>query len=305
MNISISESCDFTKIDDIEIPDIYNRRFKTNIDYLDGAFCSEGWIPGCTFTISGTPGSGKTTLLCQLLQQLALNGKRVAYVSGEESVYQLAYNCRRTGSTDVFAANITDLKKVSDAIKQHKFEFIVLDSIPCFTMPGLFYSKQEREEAKVRHILEMAHENECVVGCVLHVTKTGSYKGSTLLPHAVDACYHLKRDEDDSNLRILENNKNRFGCAQETVLKMTSQGFSFEPIENEPSEATISRVSVLTQRVQKIIDYISEHGSVDMKTASELCENNQQNAYLAIRNAVNSKMLRKEGRGDFSRWFKV
>ena len=305
MNISISESNAFTKIDDIEIPDIYNRRFKTNIEYLDNAFCAEGWIPGCTFTISGTPGSGKTTLLCQLLQQLSLNGKRVAYVSGEESIYQLAFNCRRIGSTDVFVANMTDLKKVSDAITENKFEFVILDSIPCFSMPGFYSTKQEREEAKVNCILEMAHKNQCVVGCVLHVTKTGSYKGSTLLPHAVDACFHLKRDEEDASLRILENNKNRFGCAQETVLKMTSQGFSFEPIEVEPSEQTIERVSILTQRCNKIMNYIEEHGCINMNEAMELCENSRQNAYLAIRNSVNSKLLRKEGRGDFSKWYKV
>lgn len=130
-------------------------------------------------------------------------------------------------------------------------------------------------------------------------------KGSTLLPHAVDACYHLKRDEEDCNLRILENNKNRFGCAQETTLKMTSQGFSFEPIENEPSEETISRVSVLTQRCQKIMNHIVEHGFIDMNSAISLCENNRQNAYLAIRNSVNNKEIRKEGRGDFSRWYKI
>lgn len=305
MKAAVSESDAFIKVDNIDIPEIFSRRFRTNIEYLDRAFSSDGWVPGSTFTISGTPGSGKTTLLCQLLQQLALNGKNVAYISGEESIYQLAYNCRRIGATDVSVANITDLKKAMQSIKDNNFDFVVLDSIPCFTMSGMYYNKQEREQAAVECILQAAHSNECVIGCVLHVTKTGSYKGSTLLPHSVDACFHLKRDDEDLDVRILENTKNRFGCAVETPLKMTSEGFSFEPVEATPSEETVSRVSILTVRSDNIVKFIEDHITINMLQAMTLCDNNRQNAYLAIRNCVNSGLIRKEGRGDDAKWLKI
>jgi len=303
MKTALSENDNFVKVDNIEIPEIFSRRIKTNVPHLDVAFGGDGWVPGSTFTISGTPGSGKTTLLCQVLQQIALTGKKVAYISGEESVYQLAYNCRRIGAGDVPVANITDFNKVAESVERNKFDFIILDSIPCFSMANMqFYGKQFKEQALAEAIIKTAHSNECVIGCVMHVTKTGTYKGSTLLPHSVDATYHLKRDEEDENVRILENTKNRFGCAATTPLLMTGTGFSFDPIEEEPSLETTARISVLTVRSEKIIKHVLREGSIAMRHAEFYCEGSSQNAYLAIRNCVNNNQLTKQGRGDNAIW---
>jgi len=304
MNFGVSDTNSFIKIENIQIPEIFNRRFKTNIDYLDNAFCQDGWVPGSTFTINGTPGAGKTTILCQLLQQLSLNNKKVAYISGEESVYQLAYNCKRLGVTDVFVSNISDLRKALASIEENKFEFVILDSIPCFQLTGMYYSNRDREQAAVELILSAAHNNSCVIGCVLHVTKAGTYKGTTLLPHAVDANYSLKRDEEDEDVRVLEATKNRFGCAVTTPLRMTQHGFSFEPIiEEEAADAQANeRVSILTVRSNKIIGHIKAEGNISMQQAVALCDNNQQNAYLALRNCIVNGLIVKTGRGDDARW---
>ena len=139
---------------------------------------------------------------------------------------------------------------------------------------------------------------------MLHVTKTGTYKGSTLLPHAVDANFSLKRDDDDPDLRVLEATKNRFGGCITTTFKMTQHGFSFEPIEETPSEQTTERVSILTVRSNKIVEHVNINGFIDMNTAVALCDDSQQNAYLAIRNCVLEGSLIKKGRGNDAKWVK-
>lgn len=45
--------------------------------------------------IGGDPGIGKSTLLLQVCANLALQGKRVLYVSGEESARQLKLRANR------------------------------------------------------------------------------------------------------------------------------------------------------------------------------------------------------------------
>jgi hypothetical protein len=86
---------------------------------------------------------------------------------------------------------------------------------------------------------------------------------------------------------------------------MTSEGFSFEPVEATPSEETVSRVSILTVRSDNIVKFIEDHTTINMLQAMTLCDNNRQNAYLAIRNCVNSGLIRKEGRGDDAKWLKI
>ena len=64
----ISQVNQFRKVNEVEIPEIFYRRFKTGVQDLDFALGGEGFLPGQTFTLAGEPGSGKTTLLLQTLE---------------------------------------------------------------------------------------------------------------------------------------------------------------------------------------------------------------------------------------------
>ena len=48
----------FTKVSDIEIPDIFFRRLKTEVEEIVTIF-GEGILPGSTITLCGVPGTGK------------------------------------------------------------------------------------------------------------------------------------------------------------------------------------------------------------------------------------------------------
>ena len=114
----------FTRVEDIQIPDIYYKRMKTGVGRVDRTF-GNGFLPGSIFTLTGSPGAGKTTYLLQVLELLAKQGYKVAYASGEECVELLAMTCKRIGVKTVDIANMTHIKDVLKATKT--FDMIVVD----------------------------------------------------------------------------------------------------------------------------------------------------------------------------------
>ena len=57
-----------------------------------------GIVPGSLVLVGGDPGVGKSTLLLQLALAMAASGKRVLYVSGEESDTQIRLRADRIGA---------------------------------------------------------------------------------------------------------------------------------------------------------------------------------------------------------------
>jgi predicted ATP-dependent serine protease len=222
----------FTRAAEVQIPDVYNRRFKTGKEDLDAMFGGQGFLPGMAFTLAAAPGTGKTSFLIQILELLERSGKKTAYISGEEGIEQLAFTSKRLNVTHVPLANMTDIDEICNAIIENKFDFVVLDSLPALTTSEPMNSR-EAEEYITTKIIQTAKQNECVIGTILHFTKTGSYKGSTLLPHSVDMNMIMTRNKEDEGLRDVEITKNRFGSSGFTSFAMHSTGFDFEAVETE------------------------------------------------------------------------
>ena len=224
----------FTRAADVVIPEIYSRRYKTGKEDLDALFGGDGFMPNLVFTLASSPGTGKTTALLQVLELLEHTGKRTAYISGEENVEQLAFASKRLNVSNVPLANITDIDDICDAIVKNDFDFVVLDSLPALTSRKKMNKKQLNEYITTR-LIQTAKEHEVVIGIILHFTKSGTYKGDTLLPHSADMNIIMTRNKDDYNLRDVDVTKNRFGSAGQAIFEMTSRGFTFEAAEiNNP-----------------------------------------------------------------------
>ena len=73
-------------IDDVDLVD--QQRMSTHIGELDRVL-GGGLVAGSLVLIGGDPGIGKSTLMLQALSGMASQGRKVLYVSGEESVQQL------------------------------------------------------------------------------------------------------------------------------------------------------------------------------------------------------------------------
>lgn len=227
MNVLSSTNKQFTRAFDVEVPSYFQRRFKTGNEEVDKIFGIEGIVPNLTFTLAAAPGTGKTTFLLQTLELLEKTGKKTAYISGEETIEQLAYNSYRIGVKNVFLANLTNIDEICEEIVKQKFNVVVIDSFPTLTANQTL-TKTKKEEYITSKLLITAKKHEIVLGVILHFTKTGSYKGSTLLPHSVDCNIIMNRNENNVAVRDFEVTKNRFGSCSYTSFLLNDQGFAFD-----------------------------------------------------------------------------
>jgi predicted ATP-dependent serine protease len=224
------EKTSFINVEEVEIPSSFFNRFKTNIDLVDNLFGGNGFLPGTSFALAGGPGSGKSTFLLQIGGALACSGKNVAYISGEESIVQISFNCKRLGLKGVKVSNMTDVDEICKQMELNNFDFVVIDSFPTITSKK-HKTFKKREEYVVSRLCSTAKKTDTVVGFIQHVTKQGNYKGSTLLPHSVDMTIKMSKNEDDPqnlNVRDFEVTKNRFGSNAFISLNLTQHGFDLD-----------------------------------------------------------------------------
>lgn len=313
MNLNIA-STGFSLPNDVEIPEVYNRRFKTGVAQLDKLW-QEGLLPGSTFTLTGTPGAGKTTLLLQMLDSIAsTHGKKVAYVTGEESQVQLAFSAKRIGIKYVMIAHMTDIDDIANAVRKHKFDLIVLDSFPTMKTKHVKTPKAT-EEYVVREIIDIAQSNETVVGVIQHITKKGDAKGSTLIPHSVDMNMSLVIGDEEmfgsDQARVLTISKNRFGCTGDAAFYMTPKGLDLETNMDVVKQAVAERnqkASPMKDKrnqkaglIEAVLAKAKESMGITLGQAVEITGN-----YYAGRNLLKEMtvmgQLVKYGRGDSARY---
>lgn len=218
----------FTRVENVKIPDIYFRKFKTGIPDLDEAFGGQGFLPGSVITLAAPAGVGKSSISLQLLQTLEDIGKKTAYISGEETIEQLSFAAKRLKAVSVPIANLCYIEDIEEAVCNHGFEFIVIDSYPTIMTKRKDLKARERESYIIGRLIRLAKEHEVCMLIIMHFTKSGSFKGSTEITHAADALFTLEKNPDDHGLRDLIAHKNRFGACTLTTFPFGSEGYTFE-----------------------------------------------------------------------------
>jgi len=202
-------------------------RVSTSIAELDRVL-GGGIVTGSLTLVGGDPGIGKSTLLLQMCQKLAEKGRRVLYISGEESLRQIKMRAIRIGSfTDSMQLYCeTNLEEIEAQIQQEKPEVVIIDSIQTMynesvgAAPGSV--SQVRESTGV--LLRLAKGLGISIFIVGHVTKEGTVAGPRVLEHMVDTVLYFEGDRHAS-YRILRGVKNRFGSTNEIgVFEMRTEG---------------------------------------------------------------------------------
>ncbi|HQP91453.1 MAG TPA: DNA repair protein RadA, partial [Candidatus Omnitrophota bacterium] len=190
-----------------------------------------GIVRGSVILIGGDPGIGKSTISLQLCHELAEKGRKILYVSGEESVQQTKLRADRLykkTSDNLFIVNATDIEAVIDYAKKFLPDLIVIDSIQVVYSSQLSSSagsvSQVRECAGI--LTQIAKKAGISVILIGHVTKEGTLAGPRVLEHIVDTVLYFE-GERFSNYRLLRAFKNRFGSTNEIgVFEMTGGGLS-------------------------------------------------------------------------------
>lgn len=196
-----------------------------------------GVVPGSLVLIGGDPGIGKSTLLLQVTAEVAATGKKVLYISGEESAHQLKLRASRLGISGerLFLLTETNIDEALVTAERLQPDLVVVDSIQSVFSPELPNAPgtavQLRESTQ--RIMRWAKVGGVPAFIVGHVTKEGEIAGPRLLEHLVDVVLYLE-GERFSSYRLLRGVKNRFGATSEVgVFEMRGSGLS--GVEN-PSE---------------------------------------------------------------------
>ena len=291
-----------TKVKDIKVPDIFNRRLKTGIEKIDSLF-DQGILPGSASTLTAQAGCGKTTFMLQLLEGLTVNGYSVGYFSGEESIYQLAYTAKRVNATNVPVANCTDIDQIKQMMRD--LDVLVIDSFQALTSKQKMNSRQLEKHA-VQTLTRHAKVTECAVIFIMHLTKSGDLKGGTIVPHTVDVNIKIDRiaDADDEAARVVSFDKNRFGPLNELECMIERAGFNFQ---SEVVRTDDANNKVASKRSRKSVDYdqiveLMHDGAVDIKQIATLMDGDPSRAYTRLRDLCTCGRVEKTGRGDTARW---
>jgi DNA repair protein RadA/Sms len=232
---------------DIPLPD----RMATGISELDRAL-GGGFVEGSATLIGGDPGIGKSTLLLQATARLALAGKSVAYVSGEEAADQVRLRARRLGlgNAPVQLAAATSVRDILTTFGEGQApDLLVIDSIQ--TMHSDLIEGAPGTVSQVRassgELIRFAKERGTALVLVGHVTKDGSIAGPRVLEHMVDTVLAFE-GERSHQYRILRAVKNRFGGTDEIgVFSMATEGLS--EVSNPSSLFLTSRDESVTGTV--------------------------------------------------------
>ncbi len=206
-------------------------RIQTGIAEFD-RLLGGGLVKGQLVLLAGAPGIGKSTLMMQTAAKLAKNQK-VLYVSGEESVEQIALRARRLGcaSDNIFLVSQTNVQQILEAVKEVKPQVLIVDSVQTIYHPE--FSSTSGSLSQVREsageILRLTKPLGIITFLLGHITKEGSLAGPKVLEHMVDSVLYFETEKDNV-LRILRAHKNRFGSTSEIALfKMTQTGLEDVP----------------------------------------------------------------------------
>ncbi len=225
------------KLSEMKIPEYI--RSTTGMNELDRVL-GGGLVSGSVVLLSGEPGIGKSTLLLQISSELA-DGRRVLYVSGEESGGQLKLRAERLliDKDDLYLLTETDLDSVLSECESVRPDVIIIDSIQTMSSDKLTSAPgsitQVRECAL--SLINYAKHTNAAVFLVGHVNKEGGISGPKILEHMVDAVLYFEGERTNS-YRIIRAIKNRFGSTNEIgVFEMGDKGLREIP---NPSEVVMA-----------------------------------------------------------------
>ena len=175
-----------------------------------------GLVPGSLVLLGGEPGIGKSTLTLQTV--LGLRGKRILYVSGEESARQIKLRADRLGPSEegLYVLCETSLEQIFQHIEEMKPDLVVIDSIQTIQTENVESSagsvSQIRECAA--SLLKYAKTGGVSILLIGHINKEGTLAGPKVLEHIVDVVLQFEGDQHHL-YRILRSIKNRFGSTSE------------------------------------------------------------------------------------------
>lgn len=209
-------------------------RLATGIGEFDRVI-GGGLVAGQVCLLSGAPGGGKSTLALAVADHMCRGGGRKAlYVSGEESVSQVAIRARRIGAMNpgLLLADDTDLSVILGHVEAAgpQLALLVVDSVQTIAA-----AEVEGRAGGVTQVMavtsvltRVAKTRGLPVLLIGQVTKDSNVAGPRALEHIVDTTMTVDGDRHTS-LRVLRTVKNRFGALEVAAFEQTDAGMCEVP----------------------------------------------------------------------------
>ncbi|MBE6934584.1 MAG: DNA repair protein RadA [Ruminococcaceae bacterium] len=236
-------------------------RFSTGMGELDRVL-GGGAVVGSLVLVGGAPGIGKSTLLLQICNSLC-QGRRVLYVSGEESERQLKLRAERLGVNpeSLYILSETRLSDVMEAVEELKPDILIADSVQTLYLdtnesaPGSISQVKDCTMA----LMQLSKSSAVTVFVVGHINKDGNIAGPKVLEHMVDCVMYFEGDPNTS-YRLLRAAKNRFGSTNEIgVFEMVDTGLKEVPnpsqmlLEGRPEGAPGTCVACVMEGTRPVL----------------------------------------------------
>ena len=224
----------------LDISEDIEERLSTGSYELDRVL-GGGIVKGSLVLVGGDPGIGKSTLLLQIANNIGNKGKKVLYVSGEESTAQIKLRAFRMDirSGNIFLVSENNTQNVDIYVRDMKPDILVVDSIQTMYNPAITSapgSVSQVREATLG-LMKIAKQDGIATFIVGHVTKQGSIAGPRVLEHMVDTVLYFE-GETHMSYRVLRAVKNRYGSTNEIgIFEMGDKGLTEVP---NPSEMLLS-----------------------------------------------------------------
>lgn len=196
-----------------------------------------GIVPGSLILLGGDPGIGKSTLSLSMAAHIASTGKKVLYVSGEESLEQVSLRAERLQAekSDLFFTVETETLALCQLLEEMTPDLVIIDSIQILYRNDLPSSPGSVTQVRECTSLLMKTAKRLNIATLIigHVTKSGEIAGPRILEHLVDTVLYFE-GEKQQNLRLIRAIKNRFGPTDEiAVFQMTSKGLEEVPCPSQ------------------------------------------------------------------------
>ncbi len=205
-----------------------------------------GLVDGSVTLIAGEPGVGKSTLIAQLGLTMAEAGKKILYVTGEESPAQIKRRLERLSAKIPGTFHYLDTMEadeVAASIETERPDLTVVDSIQTMRLVDMSgeagsVGQVKASAATLTSAAKKMNRSLILVG---QVTKEGDVAGPRVLEHLVDTVLFLEGDRMH-RYRLLRALKHRFGPTDEVaLLAMTEKGL--EPVDDVSSELLRDRAT--------------------------------------------------------------
>lgn len=236
-------------------------RFSTGMGELDRVL-GGGAVAGSLVLVGGAPGIGKSTLLLQICTSLCV-GRKVLYISGEESERQLKLRADRLGVVpdSLYILSETRLSDIMEAVSQLEPDILIVDSIQT-----LYNEENESAPGSISQVkdctmtlMQLSKSQGITVFVVGHINKDGNIAGPKVLEHMVDCVLYFEGDPN-STYRLLRAAKNRFGSTNEIgVFEMQDAGLVEVPnpsqmlLEGRPEGASGTCVACVMEGTRPVL----------------------------------------------------